>query len=144
MRWRGVLALQDGAPGGGRTRPTKFLSLHSATRRCRAPTYRPRVRFAPSGFLAHCRVFAWVKENLPRAKTQGAESAEQHRRRQNDAKAHTGNQVYSCGSLAPKLKKGGCSDCEVCVARRRVASRTCTNMDRGSNIRSVVLWLSRL
>ena len=36
-------------------------------------------------------------------------------RRQNDAKAHTGNQVYSCGSLAPKLKKGGCSDCEVQV-----------------------------
>lgn len=56
---------------------------------------------------------AWVKENLPRAKQQGAESADQHRRRQNDAKAHTGNQVYSCGSLAPKLKKGGCSDCEV-------------------------------
>ena len=60
-------------------------------------------------------MFAWVKENLPRAKEQGAESAEQHRRRQNDAKAHTGNQVYSCGSLAPKLKKGGCSDCEVRV-----------------------------
>lgn len=61
------------------------------------------------------RVSAWVKENLPRAKEQGAESAEQHRRRQNDAKAHTGNQVYSCGSLAPKLKKGGCSDCQVCA-----------------------------
>lgn len=60
-------------------------------------------------------MFLWVKENLPRAKEQGAESAEQHRRKQNDAKAHTGNQVYSCGSLAPKLKKGGCSDCEVCV-----------------------------
>ncbi|CAM9153116.1 unnamed protein product [Pylaiella littoralis] len=59
------------------------------------------------------KVSAWVKENLPRAKQQGAESADQHRRRQNDAKAHTGNQVYSCGSLAPKLKKGGCSDCEV-------------------------------
>ena len=61
-----------------------------------------------------------MKENLPRAKQQGAESAEQHRRKQNDAKAHTGNQVYSCGSLAPKLKKGkkgGCSDCEVCALR---------------------------
>lgn len=28
-------------------------------------------------------------------------------------KAHQGNQVYSCGSLAPKLRKGGCSDCRV-------------------------------
>lgn len=56
---------------------------------------------------------AWVKENLPKAKQQMAESAQEHRLRQNDAKAHTGNQVYSCGSLAPKLKKGGCSDCEV-------------------------------
>ncbi|CAM9979762.1 unnamed protein product, partial [Hapterophycus canaliculatus] len=65
------------------------------------------------GEEAYSKVFEWVKENLPRAKSQGAESAEQHRRRQNDAKAHTGNQVYSCGSLAPKLKKGGCSDCEV-------------------------------
>ena len=59
------------------------------------------------------RVFAWIKENLPKAKNQLAESAQEHKLRQNDAKAHTGNQVYSCGSLAPKLKKGGCSDCEV-------------------------------
>lgn len=59
------------------------------------------------------RVFAWVKENLPKAREQRSESVAEHKRRQNDAKAHTGNQVYSCGSLAPKLKKGGCSDCEV-------------------------------
>lgn len=68
---------------------------------------------APSLPSSSGRVFLWVKENLPKAKQQGEESAEEHRRRQNDAKAHTGNQVYSCGSLAPKLKKGGCSDCEV-------------------------------
>ncbi|CAM9399116.1 unnamed protein product [Laminaria digitata] len=59
------------------------------------------------------KVFAWVKENLPKAKQQMAESLQEAKLRQNDAKAHTGNQVYSCGSLAPKLKKGGCSDCEV-------------------------------
>lgn len=71
-------------------------------------------------FLLPSRVSAWIKENLPKAKQQGSESAEQHRRKQNDAKAHTGNQVYSCGSLAPKLKKGGCSDCEVCVVHDRL------------------------
>lgn len=81
-------------------------------------------RALPSSFslLLWCRVFSWIKENLPKAKEQGAESAEQHRRKHNDAKAHTGNQVYSCGSLAPKLKKGrkgGCSDCEVRVCKRR-------------------------
>ncbi|CAM9544049.1 unnamed protein product [Ectocarpus sp. 6 AP-2014] len=65
------------------------------------------------GEEAYDKVSAWVKENLPRAKQQGAESAEQHRRKHNDAKAHTGNQVFSCGSLAPKLRKGGCSDCQV-------------------------------
>lgn len=33
------------------------------------------------------------------------------RLRDNDVEAHTGNQVYSCGSLAPKLRKGGgCMD----------------------------------
>lgn len=66
-----------------------------------------------SSAVVESRVFQWVKENLPKAKEQAAESAAEHKRRQNDAKAHTGNQVYSCGSLAPKLKKGGCSDCEV-------------------------------
>lgn len=67
-----------------------------------------------------------MTENLPRAKQQGAESAEQHKRRHNDAKAHTGNQVYSCGSLAPKLKKGGCSDCEVCVYMMTCCRVECT------------------
>ncbi|CAM9208809.1 unnamed protein product [Choristocarpus tenellus] len=59
------------------------------------------------------RVSDWIGVNLPKARSQEAESAEQHFRKQNDAKAHTGNQVFSCGSLAPKLKKGGCSDCQV-------------------------------
>lgn len=76
---------------------------------------RPRPSCLAYPFFLPGRVFAWVKKNLPEAKQQGAESAEQHRRKHNDAKAHTGNQVYSCGSLAPKLRKGGCSDCEVCV-----------------------------
>lgn len=71
--------------------------------------------FVEKSFFLRSRVSAWIKENLPKAKDQGAESAEQHKRKHNDAKAHTGNQVYSCGSLAPKLKKGGCSDCEVCT-----------------------------
>ena len=88
------------------------------------PPRAPRLTCLPFPFLLPTRVFEWIKENLPRAKQQGAESAEQHRRKQNDAKAHTGNQVYSCGSLAPKLKKGkkgGCSDCEVCVLDERFA-----------------------
>lgn len=32
------------------------------------------------------------------------------RARDNDPSVHTGQQVYSCGSLAPKLRKGGCMD----------------------------------
>lgn len=73
------------------------------------------------------RVLAWVRENLPKAREQKAETAAENKRRHNDAKAHTGNQVYSCGSLAPKLKKGGCSDCQV-----RKGTVTFSN--------SVVLW----
>eukprot|EP00611_Tribonema_gayanum_P012896 TRINITY_DN2359_c0_g1_i3.p1 TRINITY_DN2359_c0_g1~~TRINITY_DN2359_c0_g1_i3.p1 ORF type:complete len:680 (+),score=236.19 TRINITY_DN2359_c0_g1_i3:112-2151(+) len=59
------------------------------------------------------RCLAWVKEMLPKAREQPAQTYEQMKAMQNDAKAHTDKQRYSCGSLAPKLKKGGCSDCEV-------------------------------
>ncbi|CAM9672855.1 unnamed protein product, partial [Discosporangium mesarthrocarpum] len=59
------------------------------------------------------RVATWIRLNLPKARNQEPESAEQHFHKQNDVREHTGNQVFSCGSLAPKLRKGGCSDCEV-------------------------------
>lgn len=42
---------------------------------------------------------------------QPAMSEDEYQQKLTDEKAHTGNQVYSCGSLAPKLRKGGCSDC---------------------------------
>lgn len=43
---------------------------------------------------------------------------EEFKRRQNDIESHTNSQLYSCGSLAPKLRKGGagrlgCSDCQI-------------------------------
>ena len=52
------------------------------------------------------KVLAVVKKSLPAAKDQPPMSREEYKRLQNDINAHTGNQVYSCGSLAPKLKKG--------------------------------------
>lgn len=63
-----------------------------------------------------------LTERLPMAKNQPAMTRKQFDDLQNDVKYHTGNQLYSCGSLAPKLKKGsvntrkhtgGCSDCIV-------------------------------
>jgi hypothetical protein len=59
------------------------------------------------------RCVKWVRENLLLAKDQPAQTREEYKATHNDAAAHTDNQRYSCGSLAPKLKKGGCSDCEV-------------------------------
>ena len=43
---------------------------------------------------------------------------EEYKRNQNDIDAHTDSQLYSCGSLAPKLRKGGagrigCSSCAI-------------------------------
>ncbi|CAM9405621.1 unnamed protein product [Chrysoparadoxa australica] len=55
----------------------------------------------------------WLSANLNKAKDQPAQTREEHKALANDAAAHTDQQRYSCGSLAPKLKKGGCSDCEV-------------------------------
>jgi len=56
---------------------------------------------------------------LPQAKEQPAMTREDWRAHQNDMKAHTDTQLYSCGSLAPKLSKKagagriGCSNCGV-------------------------------
>ena len=47
-----------------------------------------------------------VKTNLPTAREQPAMTREEYKRRQNDIDAHTNSQLYSCGSLAPKLGKG--------------------------------------
>jgi hypothetical protein len=53
------------------------------------------------------KVLTVVRRSIPAAKDQPAMSREEYKRLQNDAAAHTGTQLYSCGSLAPKLKKGG-------------------------------------
>ncbi|KAL7486063.1 hypothetical protein ACHAW6_011669 [Cyclotella cf. meneghiniana] len=62
------------------------------------------------------KVLALIRKKLPAARDQPQMSREEYKRLQNDASAHTGNQLYSCGSLAPKLRKGGagrigCSSC---------------------------------
>ncbi len=67
------------------------------------------------------KVLVVLRKNLPAARDQAPMSREEYKRLHNDPAAHTGNQVYSCGSLAPKLKKGpapgkgriGCSSCVV-------------------------------
>mmetsp|Transcript_14590 Transcript_14590/g.22519 ORF Transcript_14590/g.22519 Transcript_14590/m.22519 type:complete len:810 (+) Transcript_14590:25-2454(+) len=61
-------------------------------------------------------LLAILKERIPLAKTQPAMTREELIASHNDAVLHTDSQLYSCGSLAPKLKKrstGGCSDCKV-------------------------------
>ncbi len=62
------------------------------------------------------QVMVVLKRDLPSAKKQPAMTREEFKRRQNDIDSHTNSQLYSCGSLAPKLRKGGagrigCSDC---------------------------------
>jgi hypothetical protein len=52
------------------------------------------------------KVLTVLRERIPAAREQPAMSREEYKKLQNDAAAHTGNQLYSCGSLAPKLKKG--------------------------------------
>lgn len=52
------------------------------------------------------KVLTVLHERIPAAKDQPAMSRDEYKRLQNNAAAHTGNQLYSCGSLAPKLKKG--------------------------------------
>lgn len=68
------------------------------------------------------RLMKFIDENLPAAKNQPAMTQEEYKALQNDMATHTDSQLYSCGSLAPKLKKTskksgagriGCSNCEV-------------------------------
>ncbi len=59
------------------------------------------------------RCMTWVRINLPKAKNQPSQGPEEALAAQNNITLHTNNQRYSCGSLAPKLRKGGCSDCVV-------------------------------
>jgi len=60
-----------------------------------------------------------LNELIPSARKQPAESREQMLAKHNDPEVHTDNQLYSCGSLAPKLGRGsaratgGCSDCKM-------------------------------
>jgi len=59
------------------------------------------------------KVINLIRELIPGAKHEKAMSKVEYDRRQNDYELHSNSQLYSCGSLAPKLKKGGCSDCIV-------------------------------
>ena len=65
------------------------------------------------------RLLTFIDENLPAAKNQPKMTMEEYKAQQNNMEAHTENQLYSCGSLAPKLKKKagagriGCSNCDV-------------------------------
>lgn len=65
------------------------------------------------------RLLNFIKENLPAAKDQPSMTKDEYKALQNNMGAHTDLQLYSCGSLAPKLKKKagagriGCSNCDV-------------------------------
>mmetsp|Transcript_8170 Transcript_8170/g.9501 ORF Transcript_8170/g.9501 Transcript_8170/m.9501 type:complete len:796 (-) Transcript_8170:91-2478(-) len=65
------------------------------------------------------RLMAFIRENLPAAKKQPKMTMSEYKALQNNLDAHTENQLYSCGSLAPKLKKKagagriGCGNCDV-------------------------------
>eukprot|EP00547_Thalassionema_nitzschioides_P008795 CAMPEP_0194227694 /NCGR_PEP_ID=MMETSP0156-20130528/42990_1 /TAXON_ID=33649 /ORGANISM="Thalassionema nitzschioides, Strain L26-B" /LENGTH=735 /DNA_ID=CAMNT_0038960187 /DNA_START=82 /DNA_END=2289 /DNA_ORIENTATION=- len=60
----------------------------------------------------------FLKDKLPAARDQPAMTREEYIKHSNDIDAHTEQQLYSCGSLAPKLRKGGagrigCSSCGI-------------------------------
>jgi hypothetical protein len=65
------------------------------------------------------RLFGLIGELLPGAKNQPNMTPAEFKALQNNEQAHTENQLYSCGSLAPKLKKKagagriGCGNCDV-------------------------------
>jgi len=70
------------------------------------------------GASMYDQVMEVLKRDLPSARNQPAMSREEYVRLQNDIKSHTNSQLYSCGSLAPKLRKGGagrigCGDCQI-------------------------------
>jgi hypothetical protein len=59
-----------------------------------------------------------VRKQLPAARDQPSMTQEEYKEHVNDAEAHSNTQLYSCGSLAPKLRKGGagrigCSSCGI-------------------------------
>jgi hypothetical protein len=59
-----------------------------------------------------------IPKILPAAKTQPIMSREEYKAHVNNIEMHTDSQLYSCGSLAPKLKKAGagrigCGNCGV-------------------------------
>ena len=63
-------------------------------------------------------VISFVKKMLPSAREQPAMSKEEYKNHTNNMEMHTDSQLYSCGSLAPKLRKGGagrigCSSCGI-------------------------------
>ena len=65
------------------------------------------------------RLLKFINENLPAAKDQPKMTMEEYKALQNNMDAHSDLQLYSCGSLAPKLKKKagagriGCSNCGI-------------------------------
>lgn len=64
------------------------------------------------------KIRALIDDLLPSARQQPAMTRAEYKERQNNIEAHTNSQLYSCGSLAPKLRKGGagrigCSNCDV-------------------------------
>ena len=75
---------------------------------------------AAYGPAMYDKVLAVVKKSVPAARDQPAMSREDYARLQNDIDAHTNQQLYSCGSLAPKLRKGGAGriGCSSCVVNR--------------------------
>ena len=67
-------------------------------------------------FLDELRQF--LKKNIGAARDQPAMSMDDYKAHMNDLEAHSNSQLYSCGSLAPKLRKGGagrigCSNCGI-------------------------------
>jgi HEAT repeat len=63
-------------------------------------------------------VLQFLKANISSAKDQPAMTKEEHKKHENDIDAHSEQTLYSCGSLAPKLRKGGagrigCGNCGI-------------------------------
>jgi len=61
---------------------------------------------------------ALIQKILPAAREQPAMTAAEYKAHVNDMESHTDSQLYSCGSLAPKLRKGGagrigCTNCGI-------------------------------
>mmetsp|Transcript_7759 Transcript_7759/g.11120 ORF Transcript_7759/g.11120 Transcript_7759/m.11120 type:complete len:852 (+) Transcript_7759:116-2671(+) len=64
-----------------------------------------------------------LDKHIPAARDQPPQTLQEYKAKQNDIESHTDSQLYSCGSLAPKLGKGsqrkvgagriGCSSCGI-------------------------------